>query len=126
MERVTSHICMTRDIGVGGNLFGGTMMAWMDEAAGIYAHVYTGAPRMVTLKFTEILFKHPVRERDRVDFYAGNPRIGRTSITFDVEGRVGDTVVFQTTGTFVAVDKKGRPKPIKPRTAESKTSALQD
>lgn len=101
---------MTRDLGVGGNLFGGTMMAWMDEAAGIYAHVYTGEPRMVTLKYTELLFKHPVRERDRVDFYAGNPRTGRTSITFDIEGRVGDNVVFKTTGTFVAIKEDGRPK----------------
>jgi len=126
LERVTSHICMTRDLGNGGNLFGGTMMAWMDEAAGIYAHVYTGAPRMVTLKFTEILFRHPVRERDRVDFFAGNPRIGRTSITFDVEGRVGETVVFQTTGTFVAVDKKGRPKRIEREATEENDDERSD
>lgn len=115
MEHVTSHMCMTRDLGAGGNLFGGTMMAWMDEAAGIYAHAYTGEPRLVTLKFTEILFKHPVRERDRVDFYAGNVKVGRTSVTFDMEGRVDENVVFETTGTFVCIDENGRPKALRLR-----------
>ena len=117
MEHVTSHLCMTRDLGVGGNLFGGTMMAWMDEAAGIYAHVYTSEPRMVTLKYAELLFKYPVRERDRVDFYAGNVSIGNTSITFDIEGRVGKHVVFKTTGTFVAIEEDGRPKALSLKTA---------
>ena len=119
MKHVTSHICMTRDLGTGGNLFGGTMMSWMDEAAGIFAHIATGARRMVTLKFTEILFKHPVRERDRVDFYAGDVRRGRTSVTFDMEGRVGDNVVFKTTGTFVCVDKEGRPKVLPPEATDT-------
>ena len=117
MEHVTSYLCMTRDLGVGGNLFGGTMMAWMDEAAGIYAHVYTGEPRMVTLKYAELLFKYPVRERDRVDFCAGNVSVGHTSITFDIEGRVGSHVVFKTTGTFVAIDESGRPKALCLKTA---------
>jgi acyl-CoA thioesterase YciA len=108
---------MTRDLGVGGNLFGGTMMAWMDEAAGIYAHVYTSEPRMVTLKYAELIFKYPVRERDRVDFYAGNVSIGNTSITFDIEGRVGKHVVFKTTGTFVAIEENGRPKALSLKTA---------
>ena len=80
MEHVTSHLCMTRDLGVGGNLFGGTMMAWMDEAAGIYAHVYTSEPRMVTLKYAELLFRYPVRERDRVEIYRpliADPKVSR-------------------------------------------------
>lgn len=123
MEPVTSHLCMTRDLGVGGNLFGGTMMAWMDEAAGIYAHVYTGEPRMVTLKYTELLFTRPVRERDCVEFHAGNVHVGRTSITFDIEGRVGENVVFKTTGTFVAINEDGRPKPLTLKTAELHTDS---
>lgn len=102
---------MTKDIGVGGNLFGGVMLAWMDEAAGIYAIGQTGM-RMVTLKYTEILFKRPVREGDLVEFYAGNAQRGRTSFRFELEGRVHNEVVFQTHATFVAVDAEGRPTPI--------------
>lgn len=111
-QLVTAYLCMTKDIGVGGNLFGGAMMAWIDEAAGIHAHRHTGVVRMVTLKYTELVFKEPVRVGDLVDFYASNPRVGRTSFTFDFEGRVGDRVVIHTTCTFVAVDAEGRPREI--------------
>lgn len=106
---VTGNLCMTKDIGVGGNLFGGTMMAWMDEAAGLFAHEYTGVIRLVTLKYTELVFKYPVRVGDRVAFYASNPRLGRTSITFQLEGRVKGNVVVHTTVTFVAIDECGKP-----------------
>lgn len=110
-ERVTASICMTKDIGTGGNLFGGVMLAWMDEAAGIYALGKTGQ-RMVTLKYTELVFKRPVRVGDLVEFYAGNPQVGRTSFTFELEGRVQREVVFHTMATFVAVDEAGKPTPI--------------
>ena len=109
---VSTYLCMTKDIGVGGNLFGGTMMAWMDEAAAIYAHKYTGVVRMVTLRYTELLFKEPVRVGDIVGIYADNPSLGRTSVTFDLEGRVDNRVVFQTQATFVAVDEAGKPMAI--------------
>lgn len=111
-QLVTAYLCMTKDIGVGGNLFGGTMMAWMDEAAGIHAHRYTGVVRMVTLKYTELVFKEPVHVGDLVDFYASNPRVGRTSFTFDFEGRIGDRVVVHTTCTFVSLGADGQPQPI--------------
>ena len=111
-QLVSANLCMTRDIGVGGNLFGGTMMAWIDEAAGIHAHRYTGVLRNVTLKYTELVFKEAVRVGEVVEFYASNPRVGRTSFTFDFEGRVGTRVVIHTTCTFVAVDPEGKPMEI--------------
>ena len=33
MELVTTKICMALDLGVHGNLFGGSMMSFLDEAA---------------------------------------------------------------------------------------------
>ena len=113
-QRVSAFICMTKDIGTGGNLFGGVMLAWMDEAAAIYASSTTGM-RMVTLKYSEIVFRRPVRVGDLVEFYAGNPRVGRTSFTFDLEGRVRNEVVFHTSAIFVAIDEDGRPMPIQTR-----------
>jgi len=107
--RVSTNLCMTKDIGVGGVLFGGTMMGWMDEAAAIYAHQSTGVVRMVTLKYTELVFKYPVHVGDIVEFYASAPRLGRTSFTCDLEGRVKGNVVVHTTVTFVAVDSDGAP-----------------
>lgn len=100
---------MTKDIGVEGVLFGGVMMAWMDEAASIYAHRETGMPRLVTLKFEEMIFRRPVLVGDLVEFFGSNPRIGRSSITFNVAGIVRNNTVVQTTCTFVAVDDRGNP-----------------
>ncbi|MBI2423949.1 MAG: acyl-CoA thioesterase [Candidatus Hydrogenedentes bacterium] len=114
-QRVNTYLCMTKDVGLGGNLFGGVMMGWIDESAAIFAYKYTGATRLVTLKFAEMVFRLPVRVGDFVDVYAANIRTGRTSITLDVECRVGDKVVVETTATFVSLDEAGRPTPIVPK-----------
>lgn len=109
---VARYMCLTKDIGVGGNLFGGVMLAWMDESAAVYAHQQTGAPRMVTLKYEEILFKEPVHVGDIVEFFASQPRRGRTSFSFDLEARVHGKPVFHTRAIFVAVNAAGRPEPL--------------
>lgn len=106
-ERVSTYLCMTKDVGVGGTLFGGRMMAWMDEAAGIFAIQYAGMPRMVTLRFDEMLFRHPVRVGDIVEFFVRNPKLGRTSLSFELEGHVRDTIVIETECTFISVDADG-------------------
>jgi acyl-CoA thioesterase YciA len=110
---VTSKLCMTRDVGLRRTLFGGNMMAWMDEAASIFAHQYTGEELMVTLKFNEIHFVNPVYEGHIVNFFVENPRVGRTSVSFDLEGVTDQSaLVVKTSVVFVAVDKDGRPKVI--------------
>lgn len=40
MQLITKEIVMTRDIGIHGNLFGGILMSWVDEAAGAFATEY--------------------------------------------------------------------------------------
>jgi acyl-CoA thioesterase YciA len=110
---VTSKLCMTRDVGLRHTLFGGNMMAWMDEAASIFAHGYTGEEAMVTLKFGEILFVNKVKEGHIVNFYVTNPKVGRTSISFDLEGVTDQNMlVVKTSTVYVAIDKDGRPKTI--------------
>jgi acyl-CoA thioesterase YciA len=46
-QLVTKKIVMAKDIGIHGNLFGGTLMAWLDEAAAAYATEYCYTPNMV-------------------------------------------------------------------------------
>ncbi|MBK6765854.1 MAG: acyl-CoA thioesterase [bacterium] len=111
--KVSSKLCMVQNLGVNGTLFGGNMMAWVDEAAAIFAHEFTGERYMVTLKFGEFEFHHPVREGDIVHFYCMNPKIGRTSISFEIEADKTDgTVVVRTSAVFVALDEAGKPKQI--------------
>lgn len=112
VSRITSHLVMTGDLGVSGNLFGGKVMAWMDEAAAIYAMWATGSEKIVTRRFSEILFDKPVRNGELLEFYCGRAKKGRTSVTFDIVASVGESVKFQAECTFVAVHADGTKKEI--------------
>ena len=37
MELISTHFVKTQDVGYHGNLFGGVMLAWLDEAAAAFA-----------------------------------------------------------------------------------------
>lgn len=111
--KVTSKICKTLDVGLRRALFGGNMMAWLDEAASIFAHQHTGEELMVTLKFGELEFHQPVWEGQIVDFYVSDVHVGKTSIRFAIEGFTGgERLVVRTSVVFVAVDKDYKPKVI--------------
>ncbi|MCB9245178.1 MAG: acyl-CoA thioesterase [Flavobacteriales bacterium] len=118
MELVTTHICMTRDIGVSGNLFGGIMMAWVDEAASVFACQVCHTPNMVTLKVEEVIFKKKIKVGYLIRIYAEVLQMGRSSITLAIEARKGsvysgeEEVMLNTRVTFVRVDEAGDPTPI--------------
>lgn len=110
MKLVSSKLCLVKNVGLNGNLFGGEMLAWMDEISAIYAHKKTNESHLVTLRFGEIKFITPVKKGDIVDFYCGNEKYGKTSISFDIQAKVNDNIVFSTDTTFVAVDENGNKK----------------
>ena len=103
---------MTKDVGMNGNLFGGFMLAWVDEAAAIFAHKRTREPRMVTMKFGEMIFKKPVKVGDIIDFDCDHEEIKETSISFIIAAIVNGITVFETDCVFVAVDENGKKKHI--------------
>jgi acyl-CoA thioesterase YciA len=111
-EKITSRICLVQNLGSHGNLFGGDMLAWMDEAAAIYAMKITGEHQIVSVKFGEIIFKKPVKENDIVEYYCENPRFGTTSVSFEITAEVKGERIFRTDCVFVVVDKNGKPKAI--------------
>jgi acyl-CoA thioesterase YciA len=118
MKLVNKKIVMARDIGIHGNLFGGVLMAWLDEAAAAYATEYCCTPNMVTLKVGELFFKKPLKTGQHVRIYAGVQSLGRTSITLELEARkysvynAEETVVCTTSFTFVRIDDDGTSIPI--------------
>ena len=57
MKLISSHVCMTKDVGFHGNLFGGLMLSWLDEAGATLAAEICESPRMVTKKITEVIFE---------------------------------------------------------------------
>jgi acyl-CoA thioesterase YciA len=118
MELLTKKIVMLRDIGIHGNLFGGTLMAWIDEAAAAYATEYCYTPNMVTVHIGEMIFKKPLKAGQHVQIYGEVTKLGRTSITVAIDAKKfnlysrEETSVCTTSITFVRIDDDGTPTPI--------------
>ena len=114
---------MPADANHNGDIFGGWIMAQVDIAGGTTAgRVARG--RVATVAVNSFLFKQPVQIGDLLSFYADVVRIGRTSVTINVEvyaerGQARAEVVKVTEAqlTFVAIDHDGRPRAIEPPAA---------
>jgi acyl-CoA hydrolase len=101
-----------------GTLFGGHALGLMDKAGFIAASRHA-RKAMVTVASDRVEFKVPVRAGQMVELVAKVARVGRTSVTTDVEMYVEDLLSGErrlaTSGTFVfvAVDKSGNATPIR-------------
>ena len=118
MELISTHICKASNLGVSGNLFGGTMLGWLDEAGAAFAAQFCDSPRMVTVKMSETLFKKPVRQGHLIKIYGVIHRVGTCSVTVLLEARRHSVyngtqrTVCTTEITFVRVDGDGEAIPI--------------
>lgn len=118
MELITSYICKTSDIGLHGNMFGGTIMSLIDDAAAGYAAQLCDTPNVVTIKIDEMLFKKPVKTSSLLKVYGKATEFGRTSISLYIEVRnhnvITDTqdIVTTTNIKFVKIDEAGHSAPI--------------
>ena len=118
MNLISKKICMAKDIGIHNNLFGGTLMEWIDEAAAAFATEYCYTPNMVTLRVGELLFKKPVKTGNHIRIYGEVISLGNTSINIKIEVRKyslysgEETLVCITNTTFVRIDDDGTPTPI--------------
>lgn len=113
-DLITRHLCLVKDTGHAGVLWGGNMMAWVDEAGAIYAGRRARNEYMVTKAFTEIDFKHQVRPGDFVDFWGKIARWGDTSLTIELKVLAWRPElkeqwdVLNVKAVFVAIDPQGR------------------
>jgi acyl-CoA thioesterase YciA len=118
MELISTKICKTSDIGVNDNLFGGTMLSWMDEAGGAFAAVRCCSPNMITLKVDEVIFKKPVKVKEHIKIYGKVLSLGRSSIKVLIEARSinfkndAEELVCSTEMVFVKIDENGKASPI--------------
>mgnify|MGYP002031542720 FL=1 len=111
----------TQDVGYHGNLFGGVMLAWLDEAAAAYAAQACDTPRMVTRHISGLTFEKPVRPGQLIKVYGKVKKIGKTSITLAIEARRHSVyngtqkAVVATEMIFVRIDGDGEAIPISER-----------
>src|ERR1043166_1608346 len=105
------------DMNGNGDIFGGWGVARMGLAGGPLAgRVAHG--RVATVAITAMTFVEPIKVGDLVSIYGEVTRIGRTSITIELETVVQrrleniDRRVTHGTFVFVAIDEEGRPRPV--------------
>jgi acyl-CoA thioesterase YciA len=116
-EPAVRTLAMPSDTNPAGDIFGGWVLAQMDLAAGIVA-VQRAAGRVATVALDRMAFHRPVYVGDLVSCYAKVTRIGRTSLTVEVDtfvvrGRTGEEVkVTEGHFTMVALDAEGRPREV--------------
>ena len=107
---------MPADSNSTGDIFGGWVMSQVDIAGSIPA-VRLARGRVATVAVNSFVFRQPVMVGDVVSFYAEAVRVGRTSITVNVEVyaqrnpvKEECVKVTEATLTYVAVDEKRRPR----------------
>src|ERR1700676_3511747 len=118
---------MPADTNPSGDMFGGWIMSLMDDAGAITATSRAGRP-VVTAAVSNSAFLQPVKAGDVVCSYTDIRRIGRSSITLDVEVwvlRQGCGPRIKVTAaefTFLALGEAGRPRQVS-RSANSAATA---
>jgi len=121
-------LLLPKDTNAYGTIFGGVILSHIDLASAIEARKI--APHhYVTKAMREVEFHEPVHLGDIVSLYTETVRVGRTSITVRVlveaerwgavppggVGGHGELVkVTEAEVVLVAVDRTGRPTPIRP------------
>ena len=107
---------MPADANGNGDIFGGWIMAQVDLAGAVLpARIAKG--RIATVAVNEFVFKQPVSIGDLLSFYARVERVGRTSVTVNVEvyaernpANLHVVKVTEANLTYVAIDKDGKPR----------------
>ncbi len=111
---------MAADVNAAGDVFGGWVMAQVDVAGGVAA-MRRASGRVATVAVNAFQFRQPISVGDVVSFYADVIRVGRTSITVDVqvyaERHPEDPItvkVTEATLTYVALDRHGEKRLVPP------------
>jgi acyl-CoA thioesterase YciA len=112
MRFLTRKLVQPGDLNAGSTLFGGRCLAWIDEEAAIYASIELRHRRVVTKSISAINFIAPAFQGDIVEIGVALKKVGKTSITLEVQVRDLTTqrvIVNIDEMIFVAVDENGRP-----------------
>jgi acyl-CoA thioesterase YciA len=111
-------LAMPKDTNANGDIFGGWLVSQMDLAAGIISKEISRG-RSVTVAIQNVTFIKPVSVGATVTCYCQETRRGRTSLHIAVDvwsshHAIGEKAFKVAAGTFVfvAIDDKGKPRPI--------------
>ena len=107
----THRLVLTEDLNQFGYLFGGRLLAWVDEASWIAATLDFPDCQFVTIGMDKVTFKHSVQKGEIIEICCTQKQKGNTSVGYQVEvyrgkEQTGESI-FSTLVTFVNVDELG-------------------
>ncbi|HEY0045189.1 MAG TPA: hotdog domain-containing protein [Flavobacterium sp.] len=102
------------DLNPNGTLFGGKLLAWIDEELALFSIIQLENPRIVTKHMSEINFRSSAKQGDIVEIGIDIVRFGNTSIQLKSEVRnimTRETIITIDSITMVSLDDNGKPQP---------------
>lgn len=102
------------DLNPNETLFGGRLLAWIDEEAALYAIIQLENSRVVTKHMSEINFMASAKQGDIIELGLDVIKFGKTSLTLRCEARnkmTRETILTIDSITMVNLDENGKPKP---------------
>lgn len=102
------------DLNPNRSLFGGRLLAWIDEEAALYSVVQLENPHVVTKYMSEINFMSSAKQGDIVEIGIDVVKFGKTSLVLRCEVRnmmTRETIISVENITMVNLDEHGRPIP---------------
>lgn len=102
------------DLNPNGTLFGGRLLAWIDEEAALYTVIQLENPKIVTKFMTEINFMASAKKGDIVEIGIEVIKFGKTSITMRCEARnkmTRETILTVDNMVMVNLGENGLPTP---------------
>ena len=117
-DLMVAAVAMPADANPAGDIFGGWILSQMDIAGGIAAS-RRARGRCATVAVQEMKFHRPVHVGDLVSCYAHIVKIGRTSLTVDIQVWASvhnepsePQMVTEGIFTYVAIDADRKPRPV--------------
>ncbi len=102
------------DLNPNGTLFGGKLLAWIDEELALYSIVQLENKRIVTKHMSAIDFKSSARQGDVIEIGIDVVKFGTSSITLKSEARnmmTRETIITISETVMVNLGDDGKPKP---------------
>jgi len=99
------------DLNARNTLFGGRLMAWIDEECAIYSGCQMGTSTIVTKYISELDFKAPAYQGDVIEIGVETIDVGRTSLTVRCVARDKATereIIHIEKIVYVAIGLNGR------------------
>jgi acyl-CoA thioesterase YciA len=102
------------DLNANGTLFGGQLLAWIDEEAALYSIVQLENPKVVTKYMSEINFMNSAKQGDIIEIGIDVIKFGTSSLVLKSEVRnmmTREKIITIDNITMVNLDVDGKPKP---------------